>query len=236
MTELLYMKDSQRTVANARCTASGHDERGAFLEFDLTIFHPQGGGQASDTGTVSFTGSAPLHIAHVQWPKTGGAIPRHYVAVEDDSRIEQFRGQEVTMAIDPDRRKVNARLHSGGHLIAALVEGMVPGLTAVRGHHFPNEACVEFSGAAVGPEVTEILQNSLPAKMAEYIHKGAPVMTSVDQNPSPGEKPRRTVSIGEFPAVGCGGTHVENIGALGSVIIKSIKAKSERLRISYSCA
>jgi alanyl-tRNA synthetase len=52
-TELLYLADTYQGEDTATVLATGTDERGAYLQTDRTIFYPQGGGQAADTGTIT---------------------------------------------------------------------------------------------------------------------------------------------------------------------------------------
>ena len=76
MTELLFRDDAYLKTATARVLAAG--EHG--IELDRTVFYPQGGGQAGDTGTLvraggervgvtdTRKGEAPDRVLHIVAP------------------------------------------------------------------------------------------------------------------------------------------------------------------------
>jgi Ser-tRNA(Ala) deacylase AlaX len=122
---------------------------------------------------------------------------------------------------------LNARLHTGGHLIAALLQEFFPGLQATNAHHWPNEARVKFMGELPKPEeVREIL----PEQLSSAIAGDLPVTITGDPDQN------RGIMIGEYPSVPCGGTHVEQLSFLKQVEINKVKVKKDRLRVSYSIA
>jgi Ser-tRNA(Ala) deacylase AlaX len=191
----------------------GNDGR-PYVRLNQTWFHPQGGGQPSDRGRIG--GQEVTHIAHAP----GGEV-NHYLA----STAGLVVGQEVEVAVDAATRGANARLHTGGHLVATLVEQLFPGLTAVAGHHWPRESRVEFAGASLPPP--ERVRQSLPDAIARAIGEDLPVRVVGDPLTS------RAVQIGPHRALPCGGTHLERVGLLGRLTVTGVKVKGGRLRVSY---
>jgi Ser-tRNA(Ala) deacylase AlaX len=43
----------------------------------------------------------------------------------------------------------------------------------------------------------------------------------------------RSICIGRFPPMGCGGTHLRSLRELGQIQLRGVKTKSGRLRIGY---
>ncbi|MGK7923265.1 MAG: alanine--tRNA ligase-related protein [Trichodesmium sp.] len=183
-----------------------------FIQLEDTWFHPQGGGQKADKGVINDV--SVFHVAH-----NDGAV-NHYVET-----IESFKvGQEVDIVVDEEWRLLNGKYHLAGHLIAALLENIFPGIQAIGGQHWPGEARIELTGNL--PEINQV-QELLPNALAKAINADLPVCICGDPFSN------RSIAIGEFPAVPCGGTHPENLGILGKVDITKVKTKKGNLRVSY---
>jgi Ser-tRNA(Ala) deacylase AlaX len=215
VTERLYLDDASLR-GTAIVTATGNGDA-LWVTLDRTWFHPQGGGQKSDVGTIE-----AASVAKVVFDEVGDI--RHLV----DSVAGLEVGAEVEVAVDGTVRDLHARLHSGGHLLAAIVEKADPDLRAVGAHHWPGEARVDFEG---GDETTALaveswLQLALDRGVADDldVHRG------VDADG------RRTIAVGNHSPVGCGGTHVASTLGIGSVKLVSVKRKKGRLRIRYDVA
>src|SRR5947208_3252720 len=92
MSELLFRDDAYLKTATARVLAAG--ERG--IELDRTVFYPQGGGQAGDSGTLlrasgerlaitdTRKGEAPDRVLHIVAPGSSLPQPGEAVALEID--------------------------------------------------------------------------------------------------------------------------------------------------------
>ncbi|MCT7960710.1 hypothetical protein NG791_08505 [Laspinema sp. D1] len=211
MTEKLYLSERATTGRAKICAIKSGENSSVCLT--TSLFHPQGGGQKADRGTIE--GIAVLHVVH-----NNGEID-HYV-----ENIDSFTlGQEVEIVVDEQWRLLNSKYHSAGHLIAALGEKLFPGIQAVAGHHWPGEARVEFTGDL--PDTKQFQEAMIPA-LAEAIQADLPVRICGDPFKN------RSISIGDFPAVPCGGTHPERLGVLEKVEISKIKIKQGKLRVSYS--
>lgn len=206
MTERLYMsEDSLATNTHVlRCTPreDGHFD----VVLAATLFHPQGGGQLSDRGTIGGVAMVRVialgdEIVHV----CERAVP------EGEARIEVCEAS----------RSLHARLHSAGHLIG--YGGAALGWRAVKGHHWPGEARVVFEA---GEGARTFGAEDIERLVDVYVAADWPRHTGRD-----GE--RRVVGFGPLPAHGCGGTHVASSGAVGKIRIQKVKEKKGQLSVHY---
>ena len=206
MTERLYYyhDDLQLEARVLACTAQ---EDGTYaVQLDATLFHPQGGGQPSDSGTIA--GIAVLRVA------AQGDQLFHYLA-------EPLSGGPVTLEIDEDQRQLHTRWHSAGHLIGWLGENQ--GWQPVKAHHWPGEGRITF---AAGAQATELEQEYLQQRLTDLIAADLPRRQQEQQGV-------RQVGFGDLPAYGCGGTHVRSLAELGKVQITVVKMKKGQLIVQY---
>ncbi len=224
----LYMRDTYALIGKAIVTEMGVDPKlGRYILLNQTHFHPQGGGQLSDLGKIN-----EVAITHVSKMLVEEGNPRlfdvrhHYVSETDLFEV----GKEVDYKVDRERRILAATSHSGGHLLAAVVEKIFPNLVGVNGHHYPGEARVEFKlkeGATLYPSKEEIAA----LVIAEYEARVAAEIPVIIDN----ESEERTVAFGEDDrAVPCGGTHVTNTRELPGISIRKIEVKKSVLTIGYN--
>lgn len=172
-----------------------------------TIFHPQGGGQPSDTGWLG--GSQVLkvvqegeHVVHyVDRPVAPGAI--------------QAR-------VDEERRTLHTRLHSAGHLIGNAGEAL--GWMPIKAHHWPGEGKITFiRGTSAQAMDAEAIQQ----KVDQWIAANLPRHMALQEG-------TREVGFGKLPAYACGGTHVQALGDVGQVKILALSEKKGALSVRYS--
>ena len=231
-TKLRYMFDAQLFTSSAICHHVEVDERGPYMVFDQTIFHPQGGGQPCDLGTIGLEIGDKIDLVGVYTSKDATPEVRHYTASHRLEDCRKLIGLTITQQLDEYRRKQNSRLHSAGHLIAAVVESWHTGLVATRGHHFPNEAYVEFTLDQVETASLEKRLETISQRLSDLINNDAPVTLAIDRE-GLARKQQRTVAMGDFKPVGCGGTHVSTLKEIGTIEIRGMKLKTGRLKVSY---
>ena len=146
-----------------------------------TLFHPQGGGQPSDTGWIG--NSQVLRV------------------IQDPDRIIHFVDQPIPpgmtpIRVDGERRQCNTRMHSAGHLIGHFIQAK--GWMPIKAHHWPGEGRVQFKALECAQDVdAQIIQLGLE----QWITEDFPRLTSLREG-------AREIGFGELPAYGCGGTHV----------------------------
>lgn len=209
MTEKTYLTDSALT---GEATIVEIFPSEMVVRIDKTLFHAQGGGQPSDQGTLG--GSRVLRAVH-----NGNDVDHHV-----DNLAGLKIGEKVAILVDSDRRHLNARYHSAGHLIACVVEHLFPNVKALQGHQWPGEARVEFGGHL--PQKSEI-ELSLQDAVNSSIKADLPIIICGDPYAS------RSIKIGDFAAIPCGGTHAKSTSELGAIKIKGCKLKGDKLRVSY---
>jgi len=104
-----------------------------------TIFHPQGGGQPYDTGTIEINGEK-YNVIEVKADDYG-----IYHAIKEKLKVEEIINSECLQCINLERRLIHANFHTAGHLICHVMEEKFPGLVSSKGHHYPESAYVELT-------------------------------------------------------------------------------------------
>lgn len=187
------------------------------ITLEDTIFHPQGGGQPADMGTItSSTGVA--QITHVKRREDG--VIEHIGTI---SKGTLQPGDHVDCAINQTNRELYTRLHSAGHVIDVALEQLNIRWEPGKGYHFPDGPYVEYRTTET-PDTG--LSSQLEAMLAELIAQDIPTQIDV-------RGPKRVVTLAG-KAIPCGGTHVLSLKELGSIQIRHIKYKSRTVKIGYS--
>ena len=229
MTEELFRGDAALLHCQAPLTAVAE----AGIELDRSVFYPQGGGQAGDTGRLRRADGAELTITDTRKGAAPGQI-LHCVAPGTDLS-GWAAGQAVTAEIDAARRMAHRRFHTATHLLCALVPHSVDGcsITAVS-------ARLDF-------HMTDPLdKDTLTAGIARLVAGAHPVtqcwisdaeldanpglVRSMSVQPPRGQGRVRLIDIVGVDLQPCGGTHVTNTAEIGAVVVTKVEKKSARTR------
>ncbi|XP_062191896.1 uncharacterized protein LOC133895511 isoform X2 [Phragmites australis] len=246
-TRLAYFDDMWALRSPATVLAVHQEEGGRrAVVLDATVFHPQGGGQPADTGAISAAGARFL----VDDVRAKDGVVFHYGRFEgagEGCKDEFNEGESVSLEVDAERRTLNSRLHSAGHLLDICMRNVgLSHLEPGKGYHFPDGAFVEYKGV-VPPDQLQDKQNELEREANKLISEGAKVLASVfpydeaaqlcggylpsyiskDSTP-------RIVKFGDYPGCPCGGTHVADISIINSLKVTNIRVKKGLTKVSYS--
>jgi len=217
---------------------------------DETIFHPQGGGQPSDVGTISNEGSQ-FRVAMARMDAIDPGRVLHFGNFTGDAATIFSSGDQITQDIDADKRLLYSRYHTAGHVLGAavrhLLEKEVPGFDELKASHVPESASCEFLGLIDGK-----WKDGIQKQVDEYIAADMPVEIdywdeddfaredllrlvpdkSVFQS-VPGGKLRivRIVGAEVYP---CGGTHVDSTELCGKTTVRKISRSKGQSRVSYA--
>uniref|UniRef100_A0A7N0UMZ6 Threonyl/alanyl tRNA synthetase SAD domain-containing protein n=1 Tax=Kalanchoe fedtschenkoi TaxID=63787 RepID=A0A7N0UMZ6_KALFE len=218
------------------------------LILDSTIFHPQGGGQPSDTGLISSADDSFKFV--VEDVRSKGGIVFHYGCFEtgeEEFGSGKLDGKEVFLFVDKARRNLNSRLHSAGHLIDVCLEGVGLGhLKPGKAYHFPDGPYVEYQGT-VQQDKWQTKQQELEIEANALISKGGKITAatlsyeealqlcggSLPDYISKSSNPR-IVTLGNYPGCPCGGTHVPDISDINSLKVTQLRSKKGMTKVFYN--
>ena len=217
---------------------------------DETIFHVRGGGQDFDLGQITHLEQdkpVAFNVKSVRYSETG-RIPHIGKFTSADPQILK-PGDRVQMIIDVDRRNLNSRLHSAGHVLGCAImqlsrEGKLPELTETKASHYPESAAVEFSGLIEGKckemiqeRADELVKRALPLTIRFWDRQECEA-NGIRQLPEKvggrEEKAFRVVVIQDSEAYPCGGTHVADTSGVGKIVVKRISRQKGTSKVSYT--
>lgn len=196
------------------------------IVLDQTVFYPQGGGQPWDTGVIKNETSVFV-VEEVRYVE--GRV--YHIGVCENGELEI--GNTVTCIVEPERRRLNTRLHSAGHVVDMALKALSISWIPGKGYHFPNGPYVEYEGSIEGYDI-EKLRIDIEQKCNEIVNQNIDTTVIFDDLQLQNGKPMRTVYYGDF-GIPCGGTHVMNLGEVGKITIRKIKQDKAMVRISYVC-
>jgi alanyl-tRNA synthetase/misacylated tRNA(Ala) deacylase len=204
----------QSREAEGRCLA----------EVDPILFHPKGGGQKGDRGTLQ-VGEAVYNVLDTLRSETSGTG----IALVTDRLVpETAWGQPAQLTLDWAFRYRQMRLHSAAHLHHCMLEQVLgrtlpPPKTSNIEDGFAYNRYPEdlFAPEAVDPASAALLA---------MISEGAPVGGHAD----PEREGVRYWTCAGF-TIPCGGTHVRDIAELAGLAIE-FKVKKKELTITFTLA
>lgn len=225
MTKALYRDDAYQKTCTAKVLSASIDA----VVMDQTIFYPLGGGQPGDTGTMQWSDHS-LAIVDTRHGDHGSII--HVPG--PDSNLPSA-GSKVTVTLDWDRRYAHMRMHTGLHLLGAVLPYGVTG-----GAIHADKSRLDF-------DLQDTLDKEVVTRNLNALVAGDhPVLTrwitdeELDAQPelirTMSVKPPRGVGkirLLEIPGVDlqpCGGTHVARTGEIGTLRVSKIEKKGRHNR------
>lgn len=158
------------------------------MVLDRSIFHPQGGGQPSDTGVIRTTVAgqdvefqvvtARLDASSQQIIHYGHFYPS--VNPTSEKPLGFATGQIVECHVDERHRRKSARLHSAGHVIDQAMKSV--GLSELRpskGYHFEDGPFVEYIGKIPSEMSKDTVVERLNKECQTLIRQSIPTIVQV---------------------------------------------------------
>ncbi|KAH6896021.1 alanyl-tRNA synthetase [Thelonectria olida] len=228
------------------------DEDAYVIVIERTIFHPQGGGQPSDVGTITAPGiSFDVVSARMDLVRDGQVLHfgRFKSVAESEARATLNQGDAVELAIDVEKRLLFSRFHTAGHVLGSairhLLEKEIEGFDELKASHFPDSASCEFQGliegrykAPIQARVDEYVAAKMPVEVDwwdedDFRSHGLERLIPDRSLAPPGEK-FRVVHIVGAEVYPCGGTHVDTTDLCGETTVRKISRSKGTSRVSYT--
>ncbi len=239
MTDRLYYRDSflhefEGEITEVVPVAEINGRHGVYL--DRTAFYPTSGGQVYDTGwLLPGGGSEKLRVAEVAETEDGRVV--HYIEADKAPQ----RGTRIRGMIDPVRRRDHMQQHSGQHVLSAAFVRLfnLPTLS----FHMGEEACsidLDTPRLTMGQvEETEALANEIvqenrPVEI-KFVTQTAAQELGLRKPPRTDKDELRLVDIRDFDLSACGGTHVQNTGQIGCILLRKTERVRQGWRVEFVC-
>ncbi len=220
-TRLLALEDNTYLFkCDAKILEIGESEVGKYIVLDNTVFYPQGGGQPSDIGSIK-NSSGVFNVTKCQ--KIDDKI-YHFGNFENG---EMSKGDVVQVEIEKESRKLNARIHTAGHMIDEAVKNLGWDIKPEKGYHFVQGPYVQYFGELENP--AELIEE-LNAEINRLVNTDKQVSYRIFETT---QEPNRQMIVEGYDSCACAGTHVKNLLEIGKVNIRKIKSKKGQVKISY---
>jgi alanyl-tRNA synthetase len=229
MTDRLYYRDAMLSTFTARVVDVADDGRKVYL--DRTAFYPTSGGQPHDVGT--------LGDARIVDVVDEGERVAHVL----DHPVDGINGAELRGEIDWTRRYDHMQQHTGQHLLSAVIEDIL-GLKTVSVHFGPESSTLDVAddrgnATVLEPSVIAQVEN----RANDVVSEARPVVVTFEdaalvtglRKQSEREGQLRIVTIEGIDRSACGGTHVANSAAIGTVLLRRQERVKQGLRIGFVC-
>ena len=233
MTELLFHSESY--VKEFQAIVTGVFDGGVVL--DRTAFYTGGGGQPSDSGTLT-DGDREYRVTGVK--RSDGKLV-HQIAGDLPAA-----GATVNGLIDWDRRYLLMRTHTALHILCGVVWRDY-GALVTGGDMKPGEGRMDFEFENFSAEFVDELEIKVNAEVAadRDIHVNNLTRAEADQVPDlirtkinllpPNIQQIRTIDIHGLDLQADGGTHVANTREVGVIKVVGHESKgriNKRIRIA----
>lgn len=225
-TSLLFRDDAYLQSASARVIAV--HERG--IELDRTIFYPQGGGQAGDSGALLRANGERISIIDT---RKGDCIDAVLHVGAPGAPAPEV-GETVELQIDWRRRYALMQLHTALHVMSCIVVAPVTG-----GNIAPDKARLDFDidislldGERIERETNALIARAVPTETVwisdAELDARPELIKTMSVQPPRGAGQVRLLRIPDIDLQPCGGTHVRNIGEIGAIRVLRIRSEGKR--------
>ena len=244
VTERIYQRDRYAAENDAVVTAIREKNGMDVIACNASVFYPEGGGQPSDTGSVSITGLQKVFGISRAFDESLTGDVWHIT----DAPAGTFSvGDKVTLSIDFDLRFRNMQRHCGEHMLSGTMDTLFGGVN--KGFHMGDEYItidIDLGGRMLTDEeldlaertVNEAIWADLPVTVTWFDDYEASLSLPVrKQVPHDGRV--SVVTVGDlndpYDCIACCGTHPARSSEVGLLAIYKREPNKGMNRIYFDC-
>ncbi len=232
-TKKSYWHDTYEYEYQSKVIDIGIDPNGEhWITLSETIFHPQGGGQPSDIGSIN--GIEVFKVREERLiekpPEYDFGKIKHYVK----NKPNFSNGSMVTLKINKEKRLEFSALHTAGHIIGGIMRTKYGYVQQMGANHFPSESRVEFK-----KDGDDFQTSNLNCAVDEINLQKKIVSSNYQESPEiykqlGRDSMTRCVTIDGLWTEPCSGTHLNTTGEVSNFLIRSIKIKKGKISVGYN--
>lgn len=239
MTDRLYYHDSFLYNFDAEVRDVLESPRPALI-LDRTAFYPTSGGQIHDSGWISTTNGYPA-----------GANPKlrvTEVADTEDGRIVHYLeapvkdvgpGARVHGEIDATRRRDHMQQHSAQHVLSAAFVRLF-NMPTVSFHMGDDYCSIDLDTLGLTKEqvesaeklANEVMIDNRPVDV-RYVTRDEAAGLGLRKLPPVERDKLRLIDVRDFDLTACGGTHVNQTGQIGGILLRKFEKVRQGYRVEF---
>ena len=233
MTQRLYYHDSFLYSFEAEVREIPGGARPALI-LDRTAFYPTSGGQVYDTGVISTDTNENLKVTEVAETEDGRII--HYLEALPKGMKP---GTRIQGQIDATRRRDHMQQHTGQHVLSAAFVRLY-GMPTVS-FHMGNDYCsIDLDTPTLTKEQVEqaelraneiVIENR--AVQIRFVTRNEAGKLGLRKIPPADRDELRLIDIHEFDLNACGGTHVNQTGQIGCILLRKTEKVRQGWRVEF---
>jgi alanyl-tRNA synthetase len=231
MTGRLYYHDSFLYDFDAEVRDVTESPRPSLI-LDRTAFYPTSGGQVFDTGWLT-AGDQKLRVNEVVDTDDGRVI--HYVEAVKDFKP----GTRVHGLIDATRRRDHMQQHSGQHVLSAAFIRLFD-LHTVSFHMADDYCSIDLDTPTLTKNqveqaerlANEIILENRPVDI-RFVTRDEAANLGLRKIPVADRDELRIIDIRDWDLSACGGTHVNQTGQIGCILLRKTEKVRQGWRVEF---
>jgi len=232
MTQHLYYHDSFLYNFDAEVQEISESTKPGIV-LDRTAFYPTSGGQIHDKGVIT-SGDEQLTVAEVVDAEEGRII--HYLEAPP-KRIRP--GSQIRGQIDATRRRDHMQQHTGQHVLSAAFIRLY-NMPTVSFHMGDDYCSIDLDTLTLSKEQIEsaerqaneiILENRSVA--IRFVTREEAGNLGLRKIPPADRDQLRLIEIQDFDLSACGGTHVNQTGQIGCILVRKTEKTRQGWRVEF---
>jgi alanyl-tRNA synthetase len=232
MTDRLYYHDSFLYDFDAEVRDVIDSPRPAII-LDRSAFYPTSGGQIHDTGMIT-SGATTLNVTEVAEYEDGRVV--HYL----EAPVKDIQpGTSIRGLIDASRRRDHMQQHSGQHVLSAAFIRLFD-MPTVSFHMADDYCSIDLDTPTLTKaqiEAAERLANEIilenhPVEI-RFVTRDEAGKLGLRKVPVTERDELRIINIRDVDVSACGGTHVNQTGQIGCILLRKFEKVRQGWRVEF---